>query len=362
MEENDPFGTFGPLLGAAGMMNPFGSLFGGFFGHGVDPWSDLEDGEEGDGRGGSRRNPSANPWAAMGGGSRSVSSSTRTTRDEKGKRITTTVTKTTTVDSEGNRKTETETTVRHLDEGGRVERSRIVEEDGNAAKTRRTGEEPKGTARSSGLAAAKRLAAQSVEGRGEARHGDDETATADEGPAEVTMIATDCIFGLSISDVPSSDPDMPQSTPSRQQGNKHKSESEAGWRQTEYTFRLGRFFPPFMVVGKYYDDPVEDERRRREGKREYDEMREGKRKSRWGKSAERLDDGPSRGDERSAGKKSDERLTAAASGTEYYLQRLYVQMNKNLDAMVNIGGAMMTPEFPGKVSWAGYPLSPWSQH
>lgn len=351
MEENDPFGQFGPLLGAAGMMNPFGSLFGGFFGHGVDPWSGLEDGEESDGRNG-RRSPPANPWAAMGGGSRSVSSSTRTAMDRNGKRISTTVTKTTTVDSEGNRRVETETTVRHLDDGGRVERSRVVEEDGNAAKTRRT-EEPKTSARSSGLTAAKRLAAQPVEGEGEARRGD-ETAAADEGPAEVTMIATDCIFGLSISDVPSSDPDMPQNTTSRQQGSKQKSSgSEAGWRQTEYTFRLGRFFPPFMVVGKYYDDPVEDERRRREGKREYDEMREGKRKSRWGKSAERLDDGPRRDDERSVGKISDERLTAAASGTEYYLQRLYVQMNKNLDAMVNIGGAMMTPEFAGKVSTAG---------
>ena len=91
-----------------------------------------------------------------------------------------------------------------------------------------------------------------------------------------------------------------------------------------------------------------------EGKREYDEMREGKRKSRWGKSAERLDGGPSKNDERSGAEKmSDGRLTAAASGTEYYLQRLYVQMNKNLDAMVTIGGSMMTPEFPGKVYATG---------
>ena len=249
---DDPFGQFGPLLGAAGMMNPFGSLFGGFFGHGsVDPWGGIEDGEgEGDGRGEGGRGPPANPWAAaMGGGSRSVSSSTRTARDANGKRVTTTVTKTTTVDSDGNRRTETETTVRHLDDGGRVERSRVVEEDGNAAQKKRP-EEPRRT-QSVGLAAAKRLAAQPVEGIGGARRGDDETAAAaDDVPAEVTMIATDCIFGLSISDVPSTDPDMPQGAPGRQgKQNKSQSEPEAGWRQTEYTFRLGRFFPPSWSWG-----------------------------------------------------------------------------------------------------------------
>ena len=102
MAEDDSFGQFGPLLGAAGMKNQFSSLFGGFFGHGsVDPWGGIEDGEGGGDHGsrgeGGRGPPANNPWAAaMGGGSRGVSSSTRTARDENGKRVTPTVTKTTT--------------------------------------------------------------------------------------------------------------------------------------------------------------------------------------------------------------------------------------------------------------------------
>jgi len=109
----DPFGGFGSIA-PAGMLNPFGSLFGGFFGAGS----------------GSPSDPSSSTMPNMMSGSRSVSSSTRMTRDENGKRVATTVTKTTVVDGDGKKRTETETTVRHLDEGGRVETKKVVHVDG----------------------------------------------------------------------------------------------------------------------------------------------------------------------------------------------------------------------------------------
>jgi hypothetical protein len=127
--------------GNGGMMNSFRSIFGGFFGGGAgggafgeDPWNKLPSvggGGGGGGKGGG--NGSGGSGGGGGGGRgwmklslRSVTLSSRVDRDEVGKRIVTTVTKTTVVDSDGKRRMETVTTRRHVNDGGRVETEKVV--------------------------------------------------------------------------------------------------------------------------------------------------------------------------------------------------------------------------------------------
>ena len=343
----DPFGGFGSI--PAGVLNPFGSLFGGFFG-------------AASGSGGSPSDPSPS-MSNMMSGSRSVSSSTRMTRDENGKRVATTVTKTTTVDGEGKKRTETETTVRHLDEGGRVETKKVVHVDG--------GEDSSSSSSTTAAAAAKsddkrRQTARSLSPRGLADNtpspfykqsprappGAIVDPSAPPSPPEVAEIATDLRLGLAVTDNTSSDPDNPNKGV-----RKSISGSSGGWRKTEYLFRLGRFVPPFMVVSQYYEDKVEEERRRKELTKEYNERRQRQKENRWGKSSEK---------DKSKGSVSEDDISEGTSyfpiplnfpidtsRAEYYLQRLDTQMDKNSAMMGIMLRQILKPDFPQKVVASG---------
>jgi len=345
----DPFGGFGNIA-PAGMLNPFGSLFGGFFGAG--------------GGGPSSSMPN------MMSGSRSVSSSTRMTRDDNGKRVATTVTKTTTVDGEGKKRVETETTVRHLDEGGRVETNKVVQVDG--------GEDASSSASSPTTNAAgakpnekRRHTARSLSPRGFADEDNMPSPfnqsqlnevidpSAPPSPPEVAEIATNLRLGLAVTDGTSSDPDNPNQVA-------RKSSGSGGWRKTEYLFRLGRFVPPFMVVSQYYEDKVEEERRRKELTKEYNERRQRQKENKWGKKfSERQQqekdakDGSGEDGNTSESEGTSNNFPIPAdfpidtSRVEYYLQRLHTQMEKNAAMMEIMVKQIFKPDFPQKVRHSG---------
>ncbi len=338
--------------------------------------------------------------------SRSVASSSRVDRDDDGKRVVTTVTKTTIVDSEGRRRTETVTTRRHVDDGGRVETERVADDDDDGGGGRRRGGDPPRTA--STVDSPPAAAAGGGGSNGRKKDGsavDDATTTTaaattaggrrppslddrrgpmspptfpfyrpamiahprvaavvekpPTSPPKVAAIATDCLLGVSVADAASSDPD----------GGKR-----IGWRKTEYLFKLSRFVPPFMIVGKYYKDEEEEERRRKEMQREYDDMLGRLRRNRWDSAAKRdADSSSSAANSSDEKKKKKEGMTGSAdaekdrettdlsrtdtvvsSRTEYYLQRTYVQMAKNANMMTHtVTDVMMKPDFPKKVRAGG---------
>ncbi|KAL9180909.1 hypothetical protein ACHAXT_009714 [Thalassiosira profunda] len=338
---SDPFGGFG---GFSGMLNPFGSLFGGFFGGGgpggADPWFPQPGMEGGDASNGNN----GNDWmrGARNMSSRSVSSSTRMDRDEEGRRVVTTVTKTTIVDNKGQKRTETVTTKKHVDEGGRVETKKVVEGEGTT-ETSGSGVGQRPMPGSPSMAPASPPASLEVA-----------APEAVPGPAEVAVIATDCLLGVSVADAAIADPTGGAATAPVK-----KEPGAAGWRKSEYLFRLGRFIPPFMVVNKYYKDAEEEGRRRKEMQKEYDDMRERLKQNRWNK-AKRDDDGglggaktPAPGAKDSGVVPMGNELSDASFRAEYYLQRLYVQMGKNLEMMGILLHEMTRPDFPRRVCAGG---------
>ena len=147
-----------------------------------------------------------------------------------------------------------------------------------------------------------------------------------------------------------------------------------GWRKTEYLFKLGRFIPPFMIVGKYYKDEDEDERRRIEIQKEYDKLV--KRLRVWDSKSlstttptttnKKNDDDDD--EERKKKKKEEQQKQQQGEGsntiisissssfprTEYYLQRMYVQMVKNMNMMSYImTDVVCKRDFPYKVKTGG---------
>jgi hypothetical protein len=330
--------------------------------------------------------------------SRSVTSSSRVDRDDDGKRVVTTVTKTTIVDSGGKRKTETVTTRRHVDDGGRVETERVADDDGRRRgappRTPSTGDSPPAAAAGGGsngrkdgsavddatTTATTTTTTTTAGGRRPPPHDDRRgpmfppafpfyrpamiapprvVAVVEKpptSPPKVAAIATDCLLGVSVADAASSDPD----------GGKR-----IGWRKTEYLFKLSRFVPPFMIVGKYYKDEEEEERRRKEMQKEYDDMLSRLRRNRWDSATKRYADSSSSAaispDEKkkegmgSADSEKDRKATdlprtdnVVSSRTEYYLQRTYVQMAKNANMMTHtVTDVMMKPDFPKKVQAGG---------
>jgi len=388
---NDPFGGFGSLgRPMGGMLNPFGSLFGDFFGSGgsIDPWSDgqpLDEDqqqEQDEGEGGSSDNRRRNPWLSKGSSSRSVSSSTRMERDEEGKRVVKTI-QTTTIINNGKKRTEVVTTERHVDDGGRVETKKVVTSDDDNNDGGSIGEKkkkkkridptsdplPKGASRvdqkkrpnwptervtPSELAAS--VPAKALVGATYAQE------QASSSPAEVAVIATDCLLGVSISDSASEDPDsaLPPSKKNNKSSTK-KNDSKSGWRKTEYLFKLGRFIPPFMLVAKYYKDEEEEQRRRTEMQKEYNELTNKLKKNRWDKSSERDTE-----DDKTKPKLEYEMednakttqvtndLSDMSSRTEYYMQRIYVQMIKNIEMMEHLAtNVIFKEDFPNKVQLQG---------
>ncbi len=345
---DDPFGGFGPIAHPAGMLNPFGSLFGGFFGGGIadHPWSQHPAVGGDGGWGDSETNNTANGrgWMKGSSSSRSVTSSTRVEKDENGKRIVTTVTNTTIVDGDGKRRTETVTTKRHVDDGGRVETTKVTHGDDATV----------GQDHPPVIPPPPFPFLRPASMRPDVVISSEEPTS----PPEVAVIATDCLLGLSVSDSASTDPDsfVVPSSSSPSTGNNSKSKS--GWRKTEYLFKLGRFIPPVMIVGKYYKNEEEEERRRKEMQKEYNDMRERLRKNRWNKRLSK--------EESSTADKNDEgaslshpstelssNISHVSTQTEYYLQSLYVQMVKNATMMKFLCGEMMTPDFPKKVKIGG---------
>ena len=441
-KNGDPFGGFGPMLGGrvggggiGGMMNPFGGFFGGYFGGGGG--GGMMGGEDGNeppyprsppfpgiagvgGRGGDRDGGGGEEEEKKGGGgnndgnvgragggrgwtnvtSTSVSSSTRMERDGNGKRVVTTVTKTTRV-VDGKRNTETVITRRHVDDGGRIETEKVVEDNGRGGGASTAGTVPT----SSGGGGTKIATTATLSSRGDGTSSPPAprrvvpptalpfhsttmpNAVVEKPPTSppfVAAIVTDCLLGVSVTDASSTDPDgfvsptrstsgtsksSSSSSSSKNNGDKGSGNGvgKAGWRKTEYLFKLGRFIPPFMIVGKYYKDEEEEERRRRDMQKEYDDMRDRLRRYRWDSSARR--DGAARRDDESSSssesKDKDESrrrsgsadlpiTNAVTSRTEYYLQRTYVQMAKNASMMSHIlTDVMMRPDFPRKVSAGG---------
>jgi len=350
---DDPFGGFGPIAHPAGMLNPFGSLFGGFFGGsgggGIadHPWSQFPavGGDGGRGEGTDNSNTTSRGWMKGSSSSRSVTSTTRVEKDENGKRVVTTVTNTTIVDGDGKRRTETVTTQRHVDDGGRVETTKVVHGDDASAEQDHPPVVPP----------------PPFPFLRPALMRPDVVISSEEptSPPEVAVIATDCLLGVSISDSASTDPDsfvVPSSSSSSSSpstGNHGKSKS--GWRKTEYLFKLGRFIPPFMIVGKYYKDEEEEERRRKEMQREYNDMRDRLRKNRWDKRASKDESDKKNGDAKSNPSNTEisSNISHVSTQTEYYLQRIYVQMVKNATMMKFLCGEMMKPDFPKKVKVGG---------
>ena len=341
---DDPFGGFGPIAHPAGMLNPFGSLFGGFFGGGIadHPWSQHPAVGGDGGWGDSENNNAANGrgWMKGSSSSRSVTSSTRVEKDDNGKRIVTTVTNTTIVDGDGKRRTETVTTKRHVDDGGRVETKKVTHGDDATTEQDHPPVIPP--------LPFPFLSPASI--RPDVVISSEEPTS----PPEVAVIATDCLLGLSVSDSASTDPDsfVVPSSSSPSTGNNSKSKS--GWRKTEYLFKLGRFIPPFMIVGKYYKDKEEEERRRKEMQKEYNDMRERLRKNRWNKMLSKEESSTTDKNDRDAkfnhpSTELSSNISQVSTQTEYYLQRIYVQMVKNATMMKFLCGEMMKPDFPNKV-------------
>ncbi len=300
--------------------------------------------------------------------STSVSSSSRMGRDKDGKRVVTTVTKTTKV-IDGKRRTETVITRRHVDDGGRVETEKFIDEGRgtNGSVPSAAGEDKTMKSRGGDVTSSPMTDAPTVPFQLTTmpRAVVEKSSTS---PSKVAAIVTDCLLGVSVTDASSTDPDgfvsptrsTPASSSSQKNGDKSSSGGgKTGWRKTEYLFKLGRFIPPFMIVGKYYKDEEEEERRRREMQREYDDMRDRLRRNRWYSSAKR--DGKSSSsiandtDERKGQRRAELPITNdVSSRTEYYLQRTYVQMAKNASMMSHIlTDVMMRPDFPRKVRAGG---------
>ena len=294
----DPFASFGPLS-PTGPMNPFGSLFGGFFGGGFDPWTDSV--EENDQR---AVNNNRGSWVR---GSKSVSSSTRTSLDENGKRVATTITKTTTVDNEGKRRVETETITRYLDEGGRVERKRETHDD-SKKKLDDLKRDDTNT----------QSPAPSPPPTSETQAATDPNQALK--PPEIAMVATDCRFGLAVTDSKMNSKDLTI----------HNQGDSAKWRKTEYLIKLGRLFPTLGVVSQYYDDKEQQEQK-------YNEQRQGEKKS-----ATKEESGanfiPSFLD---------------SSRIKYYLDRMGENMEKNLNMIKTLTLEMTKPDFPKKTYHSG---------
>ncbi|KAL7541131.1 hypothetical protein ACHAXR_012044 [Thalassiosira sp. AJA248-18] len=321
-------------------------------------------------------------------------------RDENGKRVVTTVTTTTTVDNDGNRRTETVTKERHLDDGGRVETTKLVQDDGD--KKESSGNTRGGATNANSSSPTNHASNQHhplspprqspfhnppVSPAMAIKAASSEPPTT---PTEVAVIATDCLLGVSVSDSITGDPDsaLPSTAASKKKSkadntnNKNNSNNNSvGWRKTEYLFRLGRFIPPFMIVNKYYQDKEEEERRRKEMQKEYNDMRDRLKKNRWDSLGERnKDDNGGGGAKNPAAAVDDDEkddktsntdkintnntttpetpisnnLSNASSRTEYYLQRIYVQMNKNINMMHHILFNEITkPDFPKKVQHGG---------
>ena len=346
----------------------------------VDPWN-QQPGEEV-----SDSNAVPAGWMR---GSRSVSSSTRMERDDEGKRVVTTVTKTTVVDGEGKRRTEVVTTKKFVDEGNRVETKKVVQEQGDGSGGREGGN--KSTLRRSERRAGEKsgkdkdgIANGSMPSMDDLMGGHPhhpmmpsmmaaQASGQPTSPAEVSAISTDCLLGVSISDTPTGDPDSVVSQMNKNRNNnstangnnnsngRQKGEA-AGWRKTEYLFRLGRFIPPFMIVNKYYQDKEEEERRRLEMQKEYNDMRDRMKKGRWDKSTAKDKSVGEEGSSTTAKGANtaknttimnNDRMDAVSSRTEYYMQRLQVQMSKNLDMMCYLFTEMTKPDFPKKVQVSG---------
>eukprot|EP00579_Thalassiosira_antarctica_P031735 CAMPEP_0201995378 /NCGR_PEP_ID=MMETSP0905-20130828/2844_1 /ASSEMBLY_ACC=CAM_ASM_000554 /TAXON_ID=420261 /ORGANISM="Thalassiosira antarctica, Strain CCMP982" /LENGTH=626 /DNA_ID=CAMNT_0048550469 /DNA_START=34 /DNA_END=1911 /DNA_ORIENTATION=- len=361
---NNPFGGFGAIANPSGMLNPFGSLFGGFSGSGgmADLSSQQNPGEEGS----NNSNNNSGSWLK---GSRSVSSSvtssTSMDRDENGKRVVTTVTKKTMVNGEGKRKTMTLTVERHVDDGGRVVTKKEVQIDGKDVDQIEVGTNPSGNdAIRSVLDGGTNNGSDKMANRpphpmlSPFHHPLVVAASEPTSPAEVAVIATDCLFGVSVSDSSSTDPEstvVPQKTKTN-----NNSDNSVGWRKSEYLFRLGRFLPPFMIVNKYYQDKEAEEQRRKEMKKEYNDMRESHKKNRWdqlnGRSNDTEDakiDKKEKEESKHPESPISNNLSNVSTSTEYYLQRIYVQMGKNADMMGVLLKGMIQPDFPKKVQING---------
>lgn len=110
-----------------------------------------------------------------------------------------------------------------------------------------------------------------------------------------------------------------------------------------------------MIVGKYYKDEEEEERRRKEMQREYNDMRDRLRKNRWDKRASKDESDKKNGDAKSNPSNTEisSNISHVSTQTEYYLQRIYVQMVKNATMMKFLCGEMMKPDFPKKVKVGG---------
>jgi hypothetical protein len=124
-----------------------------------------------------------------------------------------------------------------------------------------------------------------------------------------------------------------------------------------------------MIVGKYYKDEEEEERRRKEMQREYNDMLARLRRNRWDTATGRDADLSSAANPLDEKKRKEirpnvekDRKTAdllrtnsvVSSRTEYYLQRMYIQMAKNANMMSYIvTDVMMKPDFPRKLEAGG---------
>lgn len=341
----DPFGGFGALP-PSGMLNPFGSIFGGVFGGGFggngNPL-DPQEQQKGD-NGQSAKN--SNSW--MRGSSRSVSSSTRTHRDEHGKRVVTTVTETTIVDADGKRRTEAETTVRHLDEGGRVETKKVVHTEGGDKKNTANKTD---SGNNKGEMPNRPMVAPSAPGFTHPLVV--ATADANSTPFEVAVIDTETLFGVAITDSEGEGPDDANYQPSR------RGKSNSGWRKTEFLFRLGRFIPPFMVVSQYYENKEADKTNQKE---EYHKMRQRQLEERLAGAKGRHKD---ENEESTTSKNSDDTspnplsnsLTSSfpvdSSKTQQFLEKVREQMEKNAKMMKLIALETIKPDFPAKVRSSG---------
>ena len=116
-----------------------------------------------------------------------------------------------------------------------------------------------------------------------------------------------------------------------------------------------------MLVAKYYKDEEEEQRRRTEMQKEYNELTNKLKKNRWDKSSERDTD-----DDKTKPKLEYEMednakttqvtndLSDMSSRTKYYMQRIYVQMIKNVEMMEHLAtNVILKEDFPKKVHVQG---------
>jgi hypothetical protein len=117
-----------------------------------------------------------------------------------------------------------------------------------------------------------------------------------------------------------------------------------------------------MIVGKYYKDEDEDERRRIEIQKEYEKLVNSLRvwdstKSLPTTTTKKNDDDDDEEKERTKRKEEQQKLVISSSSfprTEYYLQRMYVQMVKNMNMMSYIlTDVVCKRDFPYKVKTGG---------